>query len=138
MKMATKLAQAEEDGETIEQVKQRFALWRDGRKRGEHISGALWAAAVRMVRQHGLQRTAQELHVDCGRLKKRLEGNGAPALAGKAEPQFVEIFSRPALSATHTCACIVEMENAWGGKMRVELKGLDGLTDLSNAFWRAR
>ena len=138
MKVATKSAQAGEDGESLEQVKQRFALWRLGRKRGEHISGALWDAAVRLVGQHGLQRTAQELRVDCDRLKRRLEGEAIPALVSKAEHQFVEMFAPPALSATQTCACIVEMENARGGKMRVELKGLDGLAGLFNAFWSAR
>ena len=127
MKVAMKSAQAAEDGESLEQVKQRFGLWREGRKRGERISGALWEAAVRMVEQHGLQRTAEELRIDCARLTKRLERSTIQNCPETTEPRFVEMFAPPAFGADGTCECIVEMENARGGKMRVELKSLDGL-----------
>ena len=138
MKMATKSAQAGEHGESLEQVKRRFALWRESRKRGEHISNALWVAAVALVERHGLQRTAQELRIDYGGLKKRLERGADPERTGKVGTQFVEMFAPPAFSAAPMTECIVEMENARGGKMRVELRSLDGLAGLASAFWNAR
>lgn len=137
MKTATKSVGTGGHGASLEQVKQRFALWREGRKHGERISGALWAAAVDMAGQHGLQRTAQELRIDCERLKKRLDGGVGQVHADKAEPRFVEMFAPPAFSAAAITECIVEMENARGAKMRIEIKGGDpaDLMRLSHAFW---
>jgi hypothetical protein len=90
MKVTTKSAQDAEHGESLEQVKQRFALWREQRKRGEHVTGALWDAAVRMAERHGLLRTAQELRVDSGRLTKRLERGAALTPDCGPGPRFVE------------------------------------------------
>ena len=69
MKIATKPTPIGEPGESLEQVKQRFALWRAERRPGTHISDAFWAAAVGLVAQHGLRRIALELSIDYGRLK---------------------------------------------------------------------
>ena len=138
MRVVTKAKQAVAHDESLEQVKQRFALWRGDRKRGERISNALWAAALCMVERHGLERTARELRVDYDMLRKRLERTAGPAQAGKREIQFVEMFAPSELSAVSTSGCIVEMENARGGKMRVDLKSLDGLAGLCSAFWSAR
>jgi hypothetical protein len=138
MKVATKSEQTGEHGESLEQVKQRFVLWREGRKRGERISNALWAAAVGLVERHGLLRTAQELRIDCDGLKNRIGRDAGSERIRKAQPQFVELFAPPALNTAPTAECIVEMENARGGKMRVELKSLDGLAGLASAFWGAR
>lgn len=138
MKARTKSAEDVGHGESLEQVKDRFALWRKSRKRGERISNALWAAAVGLVEQHGLQRTAQELRVDCDLLKKHLARRAGPTRTAKAVPQFVELFAPPLLSTAPMTACIVVMENARGGKMRVELGNIDGLAGLASAFWSAR
>jgi hypothetical protein len=138
MKVATDSVQAAETGLSLEQVKQRFALWRESRQHGGRIPSALWGAAVEMAALHGMQRIAQELHVDYDRLKKRLGQDPNLARAGKVQTQFVEMFSAPVPCATPINECIVEMENARGGKMRVELKSLVGLAGLANAFWSAR
>jgi hypothetical protein len=137
MKMATKSTQAGQLGESLEQVKQHFAQWRARRKPGSHMSDVFWAAAVGLVERHGLRGVARELGVDYGRLKKRFErGMALPAMAGKDEVQFVEMFAAPAVAPQ--AGCIVEMENARGAKMRIELKSLDGLAGLTSAFWSAR
>ena len=127
--------------ESLEQVGKRFKRWRDTRVRGEHIPTLLWAAAVGMAKQHGLHRVAQELRVDYDRLKKRLERAGGAAQAGKVGTRFVELLVAPALqpAAPSLCECTVELENARGAKMRVELngKGLAGLAGLCSTFWGA-
>jgi len=138
MKAMTKSAEDVGHGESLEQVKDRFALWRKGRKRGERISNALWAAAVVLAEQHGVQRIAQELRVDCNVLNKHIGRNASPTRTAKTVPQFVELFAQPVLSAARSAECMVEMENGHGGKMRVELKSLDGLVSLSNSFWNVR
>jgi len=139
MKVATKSAADVGHGESLDQVKDRFALWRKSRKRGERISRALWAAAVGLAEQHGVQQIAQELRVDCDVLKKRIARNVGPTQTVKAAPQFVELFAtQPASNAPRSVECMVEMENGRGGKMRVEFNNINGLIDLASAFWSAR
>jgi hypothetical protein len=138
MKATTKSAEDAGHGESLAQVKDRFALWRKSRKRGEHISNALWSAAVGLAEQHGVQRVAQELRVNCNVLKKRIARNADPMQTVKAAPQFVELFAQTALNATRSVECMVEMENGRGGKMRVEINNISGLIDLASAFWSAR
>jgi hypothetical protein len=126
-------------GESLEQVGERFKRWRETRVRGAHIPADLWAAAVVMAKEHGLHRIAHELHVDHDGLKRRLERAGGVARLGKLDTEFVELFAAPAATAAGMRECVVELENARGAKMRVELngKGLTGLAGLCSAFWSA-
>jgi hypothetical protein len=126
---------------SLEQVGKRFKRWRDARARGEHIPARLWAAAVSIVREHGLHRVAHELRVDHDGLKRRLERAGRAAQSSKVGTRFVELTVSPALrpAAQSLCECAVELENARGAKMRVELNGngLTGLAGLCSTFWSA-
>ena len=122
--------------ESLEQVEQRFVRWRASRKRGERIPQALWCAAVALAKEHGLGRIAQELRVDCDGLKKRLDGAEAGARIDASAAKFVELI---APSAVAMCECIVELENARGAKLRLELKGVElaQLARLSSIFLNA-
>ena len=137
MDTTTKISQARH-GESLEQVRKRFKRWRETRVRGEHIPDVLWAAAVGMAVEHGLDRVAQELHVDCDRLKKRLGQTGA-LQTRKGGVQFVELAFAPPPQPASLCECAIELENVRGAKMRVELNGngLAGLAGLCSAFWSA-
>jgi hypothetical protein len=128
-------------GGSLERVRQQLQDWRAGRKLGEHIPAPLWAAAVGAAREQGLHRVAVELHLDYAGLKRRFEGDGAMTPRAAIAPRFVELFA-PAASvtaATERAECVVEMGNARGAKMRVELngQGLAGLAGLCSAFWSA-
>jgi hypothetical protein len=68
------------DGESLEEVRERFKRWRETRGRGEHVPRELWAAAVGIAREHGLHVTARELHLDYRRIE------AAPAGAGLVAP----------------------------------------------------
>ena len=131
--------QAQRDGESLEELDQRFRRWRESRKRGDHIPPALWEAAVGMAREHGVPRIANKLRLDYGGLKRRLEGAPGEAQAGAAGTEFVELFAAPATTAAGMRECVIELENARGAKMRVELNGagLAGLAHLCSAFWGA-
>lgn len=124
-------------GESLEQVEQRFERWRETRARGEHIPAVLWAAAVGLAKRHGMYRVACVLRVDQDRLKRRLERAGGESQAGKVATRFVELLVSPAPAAASLCECAVELENARGAKMRVELNGngLAGLAGLCSTFW---
>ena len=135
MDQIAKAEPARRRGESLEQVAERFRHWRETRARGEHIPPALWAAAVGMAREHGLHRIAHELRIDHDGLKRRMERAGTVARG----TQFVELFAAPAAAGAGVRECVVELENARGAKMRVELngKGLVGLAGLCSAFWSA-
>lgn len=125
--------------ENLEEVDQRFKRWRSTRRRGTPIPQALWASAVGLARAQGLNRTARALRLDYYDLKKRLQCAGGRACARRAQAQqtFVEWLTPAAIGS---CECRVELENARGAKMRIELKGGDmagSLASLSGTFWNA-
>lgn len=140
--MKARMRSAEDAGHgtnlELEHVKDRFAQWRDDRQPGERVPNALWAAAVAQVEQHGVQWIAQTLGLDSEQLKKRVARGVGPTRLARAAPQFVELFVPPVMNADPGSQCIVEMQNARGGKMRVELSNIAGLDGLVSAFWSAR
>ena len=130
--------------ESLEEVRERFKCWRDGRGRGEHIPRELWAAAVAIAREHGLPVAVRELQVDGDRLKRRQQAQGEadrPLPASRRETQFVELTVAANREPTDRvrCECVIELENTRGTKMRVELngQGLASLAGLCSAFWSA-
>ena len=112
----------------LSRLAQRFADWRTTRSVGERIPAPLWKAAVKVAGQYGLNRTASVLSLDYYSLKKRV-GHEASSAA-----TFVELPTSP-LAVPHEC--VIEMEDALGAKMRVQLKGQDipDLLQLSRVFW---
>lgn len=123
----------------LEEVDERFKRWRRGRSRGTRIPEDLWAAAVGVAREQGVNRTARALGLDYYHLKKRLEcGQGAVVRAVPAQPSFIEWLAPAAMGSGE---CRVELENRRGAKMRIELKGGEvaaSLERLSRSFWSAR
>jgi len=115
----------------IEEAQLQFENWRRDRKRGQRIPENLWETAVELAKQHGVWPTARALHLDHSRLKRRV-GNGADEEKSGA---FVEVISQGAM----VCTCTVEMEDARGARMRIELKGAAAdVTALSRTFWSER
>jgi hypothetical protein len=126
----------------LEELDRRFSQWRDSCRQGERIPAQLWAAAAQMAREHGVSRIATRLRLNTVALKRHMHaGEGQPA--GASAPEFVELIA--AASASVTTAppvaheCVIELQNAHGAKMRVELNGpgLAGLAHLCSGFWNA-
>ena len=132
--------QTDGHGASLELLEQRFRRWRESRKQGQRIPAVLWAAAAGLAKQHGVHRVARELRLDYNGLKKRAGQVGPAARSSKVDAQFVELFAAPASTAAPVCECAVELENARGAKMRVQLNGhgLAGLASLCSTFWSAR
>lgn len=124
-------------GSELERVRDRFELWRKTRKRCSPIPEPLWRSAAKLVREHGLHRTARTLRLNYYSLKKRLGAIEGLPCGSPQKATFVELL--PAESSS-SCACTIEMENARGEKMRMHLPGLDSpeLTVLMQSFWRTR
>jgi hypothetical protein len=115
----------------LEQTRRRIALWREQRAyRGAPMPAALWRAAVALARRHGLSATARTLRLDYGSLKRRLNTAGRE----NASPAFVEL---PALAPLGLGPCVIEVEAAQGGRMRIEVAGVTvaELVMLTQGAW---
>ena len=138
MKVMGKAVQVQASADALTQLKERFATWRAGRKIGMRIPPELWSAAVAMVGVHGACRVAGELNLDYDMLKQRVAQAGTKVTNTELAPRFVELFAAagamPAPSAQPEC--VVELANARGARMHVELRGqgLVGLSALCSAF----
>ena len=120
----------------LEQVRRRFERWRRSRRRGTRIPESLWASAVNLAGTCGIHRTAKALRVDYYGLKKRVEQKG-PFSRRLPEDGSVPTFVELALPAeTGSGQCILELEDAAGSKMRVELRGFEApdLAALTRSF----
>ena len=99
---------------------------------------SLWARAVKMAATYGLHRTARTLRLDYYTLRKHVTevAHAEPSEKGAAAT-FLEL-SPPAPSAS--CECTLELEDASGAKMRVQVKGMvmPDLTAISQSFWNQR
>lgn len=114
----------------IGEVQTRFEQWRQSRKGKARIPDELWAAAVQVARRDGVNQTATVLHLDGGKLKRRMMA------AGEAEaPAFVEMMMPHAGMPSE---CMIELEGR-KGKLRIHWKGatMEDLAGLSRALWDA-
>ena len=134
----TKVDEAGRHGESLEDCAQRFKQWRVSRRRGARIPKALWAAAVELAKLHGAQRIAQALRVDVNGLTRRMARSGAAPGKGERDTQFMELVVPPMPAPVHEC--VVELRNARGARMRVELTGtgVAALAGVCGAFFGAR
>lgn len=137
--------------QALSELKGEFAQWRAGRKGGERIPVALWAQASEAAVQHGAYRVSVELHLDYADLKRRVARDGGTTGPAALAPRFVELLAPDgAVPPTQTTQpvqptpaspppCVIEMTNARGALMRVELNGcaLAGLSSVCSAFWAA-
>lgn len=143
MEATNKAVQTTRCSEGLLRLQRQFDQWRAARRAGERIPSELWSGAVAAAGEHGAYRVAAELHLDYAVLKRRAALAGGSTSAAELAPRFVELFApaaRAAPAGAAPPACVIEMGNARGGKMRVELDGnglAAGLSVLCSAFWAA-
>jgi hypothetical protein len=121
----------------LARAQKRIAKWRRTRKVGARIPQSLWASAVKLAGQYGINQTALALGLDYYSLKKRVEEKpprSGPARKSASTPAFVEL-APPSLNGPGEC--LVEFEDVAGARMRVHLKGTDppDLIALGRNFW---
>ena len=131
--------------EDVEQARRRFAEFRQTHPARSRLPKELWATAAKLARRDGITATARVLGVDRPSLQKwtdRLEPRAAAKLPksprqhpldGSAAPTFVELLAVSPVTAT---SCVVEVESASGGKLRLDLKTIatSQLAELIRAF----
>jgi hypothetical protein len=113
------MAKKDGEGSGVGAVRRQFEAWRSGRARKSPIPDALWSAAIKTARQEGVNRTAQQLHLDAGKLKRLLVAADGRGRRAPQKPRFVELIA-PAPASTPEC--LIEFESAIGGKMRIHWK----------------
>jgi hypothetical protein len=120
----------------LESVRYQFEKWRETRKsRRERIPEELWVAAVKLCNQYSINQISRALHLNHTNLKDKVSGKKSVNRKKKSSSPFlIELDWQGSYPASE---CIVEMENAYGSKMRMSLKGqanLD-LLELGKSFW---
>ena len=117
----------------LSDVESQFERWRQGRKRGTRIPEALWQAAVEAAGQCGVSRTAQTLGLDYYGLKERLE---CAVEVSESKPVAAREFLEIPLFASSP-DCVLEMADAQGARLRVELRGsaAEHCEALAQALW---
>src|SRR5437660_9781712 len=106
------------DALDIDEVRTRFESWRQTRKGKARIPDELWSAAVEVARRDGVNRTAAALHLDGGKLKRRMMASDSVPSAG-ASQAFVELLTSDSASQREYT---VELEGR-NGKLRIHCKG---------------
>jgi hypothetical protein len=128
----------------VEQMRRRWAEWRNTHAVRSRLPEELWAAAVELVQRDGIDATARALDVDKPSLRKwagRLNParpqptrrKSQPKERANALPAFVELLASGSGTGT---SCMVEVESPRGAKLRLELKGMQAseLAELIRAF----
>ena len=131
--------------EDVEQARRRFEEFRQTHAARSRLPKELWATEAKLARRDGITATARVLGVDRPSLQKwtdRLEPRASTKspksprrhpLGGSAAPTFVELLAASPGTAT---SCVVEVESARGGKLRLDLKTIatSQLAELIRAF----
>jgi hypothetical protein len=121
----------------LDRLRKRLERWRQTRKPRSRIPDSIWAAAVTVAKTYGVNRTARTLRLAYYSLKERVERE-AVATAGAspvpATAPFIELLASPSAGS---CQCRLELENADGAKMRVQLRSMTmpDLAAISRSFW---
>jgi hypothetical protein len=102
------------------QSQRKFEQWRQRHRPRAPIPQELWRQAAELACEYGINRTARALRLDYYSLKKRV---AAAARSGQRVPEFVEIL--PGGMPGPRPECLIEIEDASGGKMRIHLQGGD-------------
>ena len=119
----------------LEQLRDRFEVWRRGHAGRPRLPGELWSEAANLARQCGVYRTAKVLRLSYDSLKQHVHGDGHGHGKTPRTPKFVEL--RP-LSPAAMSGCSVELENVRGVKIKIQLNGgaVGELSNLARLLWR--
>ncbi len=122
----------------LEELRRQFDAWRREGRPGRHIPEALWNSAAALAREMGVNPVVRALHLDYGRLKRRVTGQVASkrqASPTPAEPTFVELAVD---AVSRRPDCVVEFEGR-RGKVTMRLAGHDpvAIVALAEALSRA-
>jgi hypothetical protein len=108
-----------EQANGIDRTRSRFEEWRKTRSRKTPIPDELWSMAINVARREGVNPTAQQLHLDAGKLKRLLVAADSRQRNRERQPGFLELTAPAPVAAP---CCVIEFETASGSKMRIHWK----------------
>ena len=108
-----------EQANGIDRARSRFEEWRKSRSGKTSIPDELWSMAINVARREGVNPTAQQLHLDAGKLKRLLVAADRRQRNRERQPGFLELTAPAPVAAP---GCIIEFETASGSKMRIHWK----------------
>jgi len=120
----------------VHEVRSRFEQWRQTRQGKARIPNELWSAAIEVARRDGVHRTATALHLDGGKLKRRMLASDSPSRKA-TPPAFVELMASGGVPTGPSLPeYTLELEGRHG-KLRIHCQGATAadLADLSRALW---
>ena len=110
---------------TLDQVCQQFEYWRQTREKRCPIPEQLWHAAESLYPEHSLYHISKALRLNYTDLKQRIEQKQSAFIPPSIHStEFIELNVN---SPIPPAECIVEMEDPYGSKMRIHVKGGAGL-----------
>ena len=120
----------------LEGARRRFEQWRQSGPLGRRIPESLWASAVELAGTYGVSRVSSVLRVDYYSLKERLKQQASSSTAQETN-DIATFLELPAPARPGVSECLLELEDADGAKMRIQLKGVEtpDLVALSRSFW---
>lgn len=129
------------EAKPLQTLQRRFEQWRGAKTGWARIPPELWSAAVDSGSRYGVYRTARSLGLDYSQLQRSVGSKpqtvkaAAKTTMAVKSARFVELQAPPTVLGVGEC--VVEMENARGGKLRVQIRGgdLTGLAALTSGFW---
>ena len=115
----------------LDEARTRFENWRQSRRGKQRIPDELWSVAIEVARRDGVNPTAVALHLDGGKLKRRMAA--ADSVPCKAvPPTFVELV----VPGTGLRECTIELQSR-NTKLQIHWKGATAadVVALSRALW---
>lgn len=106
----------DEEASGFDRARSRFEHWRKTRSRKTSIPEELWTMAINVARREGVNRTAQQLHLDAGKLKRLLVAADRDHRKGQRQSGFVELIAPVPVAGP---GCVIEFESVGGSKMRI-------------------
>jgi len=109
----------------LEKVCRQFEYWRQSRKKRCPIPEQLWQGAESLYPEYSLYHISKALRLNYTDLKQRIEPKQSAFIPPTINPaEFIELNVN---STKPPAECLVEMEDAFGAKMRMHFKGDAGL-----------
>ena len=127
--------EAVRESDQLEQLQDRFELWRREHPGRHRLPQELWCAAAELAQQYGLYRTAKRLRLGYDSLKRHMPKNAVVRGKRLRRPKFVELLPSSPMAMAE---CSVEVANVRGAKIKIELNGgaVRELLNLARLFWR--
>ena len=106
-----------------------FDRWRSRQPQRTRLPGDLWQKAVRLAREHGLNKTATALGLKYDSLKKHLATEGTPEglESARVRSTFLELL--PGGLTASRPECTIEWADRSGMTVRMHVRGI-GVHDL--------